>query len=312
MGRVGTFYEESMGLERPAHQLYPSPLRYPGGKGKVANFFKLLFYENDLLGSEYIEPYAGGASVALSLLFEEYASHIHINDLDQSVYAFWKAVLEKPDELCGRIAAARPSVREWDRQRQVQAASDPDELDLAFSTFYLNRTNRSGIIGGGIIGGREQHGKWKIDARWRPKDSIARIEKIARFASRITLTGLDTAVYIETVLPGIDDAFLYLDPPYYGKGKGLYRSFYEHGDHKKIAALVQRLHIPWVVSYDAEPKIEALYADAAKLNYGLRYTARESSEGSEVMFFGEHLHIPTAALPPAVTWKALNEARAAA
>ncbi len=301
-----------MALERPAHQLYPSPLRYPGGKGKVSNFFKLVFLENDLVGSEYVEPYAGGASVALSLLFEEYASHIHINDLDRSVYVFWKMVLEEPEALCRRIASARPGVREWDRQRAIQGAADPDELDLAFSTFYLNRTNRSGIIGGGIIGGREQRGEWKIDARWRPEDSIARIEKIARFSSRITLTGMDTAAYIETALPDLDAPFLYLDPPYYGKGKGLYRSFYEHSDHERIAALVSDLRCPWVVSYDAEPKIEAMYVGMPKLSYGLRYTARESSDGSEVMFFRRGLHIPDAAPPPAVTWKVLNEARAAA
>jgi DNA adenine methylase len=301
-----------MGLERPAHQLYPSPLRYPGGKGKVANFFKLLFLENDLLGSEYVEPYAGGASVALSLLFEEYASHVHINDLDRSVFTFWKVVLERPDDLCGRISDARIDVEEWDRQRAVQSGEDPDELDLAFSTFFLNRTNRSGIIGGGIIGGRDQRGEWKIDARWRPEDSIWRIEKIARFASRITLTGLDTADYIEKVLPSIDSPFLYLDPPYYGKGKGLYPSFYEHEDHERISTLVSRLRLPWVVSYDAEPRIEALYKGLPKLNYGLRYTARESSEGSEVMFFSGGLHIPQVAPPPAVSWKLLNAARAAA
>lgn len=301
-----------MALERPAHQLYPSPLRYPGGKGKVANFFKLLFLENDLLGSEYIEPYAGGASVALSLLFEEYASHIHINDLDRSVYTFWKVVLEQPEALCKRIADARLGVREWDRQRKLQAVTDPEEIDLAFSTFYLNRTNRSGIIGGGIIGGREQHGKWKIDARWRPDESIARIAKIARFASRITLTDLDSAAYIKTVLPNIDSPFLYLDPPYYGKGKGLYPSFYEHTDHEQIARLISALEVPWVVSYDAEPKIEALYPGAARLRYGLRYTARRSSEGSEVMFFSAKLDIPRAAPPPEVTWKLLNEIRAVA
>ncbi|HEU4905225.1 MAG TPA: DNA adenine methylase [Solirubrobacterales bacterium] len=301
-----------MALERPAHQLYPSPLRYPGGKGKVANFFKLLFLENDLVGSEYVEPYAGGASVALSLLFEEYASHIHINDLDRSVYVFWKVVLERPDELCQRIDSVRPGVREWERQRRVQQDTDADELDLAFSTFFLNRTNRSGIIGGGIIGGRDQRGKWKIDARWRPGDSIARIEKIARFASRITLTGMDTAEYLESVLPTLDSAFLYLDPPYYGKGKGLYRSFYEHNDHQRIAALVKQLQCPWVVSYDAEPKIEALYVDLTKLDYDLRYTARESADGSEVMFFSSGLHVPEVAPPPAITWKLLNEARAAA
>jgi DNA adenine methylase len=301
-----------MGLERPAHQLYPSPLRYPGGKGKVANFFKLLFLENDLLGSEYVEPYAGGASVALSLLFEEYASHIHINDLDRGVYTFWKVVLEQPDSISRRILEARVDVDEWDRQRAVQSEEDPEDIDLAFSTFFLNRTNRSGIIGGGIIGGRDQRGKWKIDARWRPEDSIWRIEKIARFASRITLTGLDTADYIERVLPSIDSPFLYLDPPYYGKGKGLYPSFYEHADHEQIAALVSGLQLPWVVSYDAEPKIEALYEDLPKLSYGLRYTARSSSEGNEVMYFSEDLHIPQAAPPPAVSWKVLSAARAAA
>lgn len=301
-----------MALERPVHQLYPSPLRYPGGKGKVANFFKLLLLENDLVGSEYVEPYAGGASVALSLLFEEYASHIHINDLDRSVYTFWKVVLERPDELCKRIEATRPGVREWERQRRIQRETNAEELDLAFSTFFLNRTNRSGIIGGGIIGGRDQQGKWKIDARWRPEESIARIEKIARFASRITLTGIDTAEYLENVVPSLESAFLYLDPPYYGKGKGLYRSFYEHEDHEEIAALVGRLQCSWVVSYDAEPKIEALYMGLPKLSYDLRYTARESADGSEVMFFSPGLHVPEAAPPPAITWKLLNEARAAA
>jgi DNA adenine methylase len=301
-----------MALERPAHQLYPSPLRYPGGKGKVANFFKLLLLENDLLGCEYVEPYAGGASVGLSLLFEEYVSHIHINDLDRSVYTFWKVVLEQPAELCKRIADARLEVREWDRQRKVQRATDPEEVDLAFSTFYLNRTNRSGIIGGGIIGGRKQTGKWKIDARWRPQDSIGRIKKVARFASRITLTGLDTAAYLETVVPSIETPFLYLDPPYYNKGKDLYPSFYEHADHKQIAGLVSTLSVPWVVSYDAVPEIEALYSGSPRLDYGLRYTAKESSQGSEAMFFSAGLHIPQLAPPPAVTWKLLNAARAAA
>lgn len=301
-----------MALERPAHQLYPSPLRYPGGKGKVSNFFKLLLLENDLVGCEYVEPYAGGASVALSLLFEEYAGHVHINDLDRGVHAFWKVVLERPEDLCRLIRDTRPGLREWDRQRKIQRGTDPTELELAFSTFFMNRTNRSGIIDGGIIGGRKQTGDWKIDARWRPEDSIARIEKIARFSSRITLTGIDTAVYLRDLLPEIEGAFLYLDPPYYTKGKGLYTSFYEHDDHKQIAELVLGLDQPWVVSYDAEPEIEALYLAAQRLDYGLRYTARESSEGDEVMFFSGGLGVPQLAPPPAITWRLLNEARAAA
>ena len=200
---------------------YPSPLRYPGGKGKVANYLKLLMLRNGLVGSEYVEPYAGGASVALALLFERYASHVHINDLNRSVYAFWNAVLERTDELCDLVGRVDVTVEEWYRQREVQHQDDSDPLVLGFSTFFLNRTSRSGIIGGGIIGGKDQTGAWKIDARYRPEDLVRRIRRIARYRSRITLTRLDAADMLRDTLPAIDSAFVYLDPPYYVKGEGL-------------------------------------------------------------------------------------------
>ena len=176
---------------------FPSPLRYPGGKGKVANFMKLLFTENDFVGWDYVEPYAGGASVALALLFEDYAAHVHINDINRSVYAFWRVVLDQPDELCARILDTRVSTAEWRRQRKVQMAVDPAPLDLAFSTFFLNRTNRSGIITGGIIGGQGQDGTWKLDARYNKSDLVRRIQKVARFRGRITLTQLDAFEFLE-------------------------------------------------------------------------------------------------------------------
>jgi len=301
-----------MAIETPSHQLFPSPLRYPGGKGKLANFIKLILLENDLVGSEYVEPYAGGASVALSLLFEEYASHIHINDVNRGIYTFWKVVLNQPEELCARIKGAKVNVEEWDRQRRVQMADAPKDLDLAFSTFFMNRTNRSGIITGGIIGGRDQTGKWKINARWKPEDLISRIEKIARFSSRITVTNLDAGDYLEKMLPSIDLAFVYLDPPYYGKGRRLYENFYEHGDHAEIAQHVQRLSQPWIVSYDAVPQIIDLYDSVDDLRYGLRYTARQRVEGSEVMFFSPHLVIPEDVQPAAVRAEVVHQARMAA
>ncbi len=80
------------------------PLRYPGGKGKLAEFIKLLVLRNDLIGADYIELYAGGAAVALSLLYEDYSPHVHINDLSRSISTFWKAVLSDPGGLCGRIS----------------------------------------------------------------------------------------------------------------------------------------------------------------------------------------------------------------
>ncbi|PAP74798.1 DNA methyltransferase [Rubrivirga sp. SAORIC476] len=270
-----------------------SPLRYPGGKRKLSNFVKLVYRQNNLLGGIYAEPYAGGAAVALSLLFGEYARNVYINDIDRSIYAFWKSVLDHTDELCRRIDMAEVSVEEWERQRSVQDAESPSLADLGFSTFYLNRTNRSGIIRGGVIGGREQDGDWKIDARFNKADLIKRIKKIARYKSRITLSNLDATIFLEGLRPVLDSTSLvYLDPPYYVKGGDLYENHYRHEDHELIARLIMSFETPWLVTYDDVKPICDMYLDSPSLNYGLSYSAQDRYKGSEVMFYSDGLLLP--------------------
>lgn len=274
---------------------YPSPLRYPGGKGKIANYIKLLLIENDLLGVEYVEPYAGGASVALSLLYEDFASHVHINDLNRGIYAFWRAALDQPDELCARIMDTPITVDEWKCQRSVQNMPEADTIDLAFSTFFLNRTNRSGIIrNGGVIGGKNQDGQWKIDARYDKEGLCYRIQKVARFRSRITATRLDAANLIgQLTNQGEVERFFYLDPPYFVKGRDLYDDFYDETDHAAIAELIQSIRTPWVVSYDAVPDILELYRSSRPTFYSLAYSASNRYQGSEVMFFSRSINAPS-------------------
>jgi DNA adenine methylase len=291
-------------------ELFPSPLRYPGGKRKVANFVKLVFLENGLAGAEYVEPYAGGASVALALLFESYASHVHINDIDRSVYAFWQAVLEDTERLCARIHDTDVTIDEWHRQRAVQIAREPDQLDLAFSTFVMNRCNRSGIIRGGVIGGKRQDGRWRLDARYSKDDLIRRIQKVARFRERITLTGFDAHVFLAGwVAPSDEATFIYLDPPYYVKGEGLYQNFYEHAHHVEIATRVDQLTVPWIVSYDAVPQILSLYSQVESRRYSLNYSAAKRYAGSEVMFFSQGLVIPGVETPAGIGIRQIDQAR---
>lgn len=131
-----------------------TPLRYPGGKGKLAGYVKRLMKANHLLDGEYVEPYAGGAGIALELLLHEYVSRIHINDISRPLYAFWKSVLDRTDEFCDLVSNTPISVKVWDKQKRILAnAADHDDLALGFATFFLNRTNRSGILNGGIISG---------------------------------------------------------------------------------------------------------------------------------------------------------------
>lgn len=278
----------------------------------MANFVKMLFLHNNLVGHSYVEPYAGGAGVALSLLYEEYVSHIHINDLDRSVFAFWHAVLYETDELCRRIANTAVTMDEWDRQKKVQRAGASNLIDLAFSTFFLNRTNRSGIIDGGVIGGRRQDGPWKLDARYNSKELIRRIQKAGRYRNRITLSQMDAADYIREVVTQLPEhTFLYFDPPYYIKGEGLYENSYQDNDHAEIALLVHSVEQPWIVSYDAVPEIIALYGDFSRITYDLSYSAADRYRGSEVMFFSPELELPAIESPANIRVDVVNRVRRA-
>jgi DNA adenine methylase len=191
-----------------------TPLRYPGGKAKLAGYVKRIMKENRLLDGEYVEPYAGGAGIALELLLHEYVSRIHINDVSYPVYAFWQSVLQHTDVLCRMIRNTPISVASWDTQKKI--FSNPSDFSVekvGFATFFLNRTNRSGIFNAGIIGGRDQTGAWKIDARYNVAELIGRVEAIANLRARINLTRQDALKFLKSgVRRWPQKTLIYLDP----------------------------------------------------------------------------------------------------
>jgi DNA adenine methylase len=283
---------------------YNSPLRYPGGKARLADFVKAIFHANGLLDGAYAEPYAGGASVALTLLFEEHASDVYINDIDPGVHAFWHSVLQETEALCRLVRETRVTPREWERQRAIYLDQSGSLVALGFATFFLNRTNRSGIIASaGMIGGKGQAGRWLIDARYNPSELADRIGRVARYRDRIHLSNLDAADFLErvpSVLPA--KSLVYLDPPYYVKGeRKLYANCYEAEDHAKIARLIQSSAFHWIVSYDNVPATRKLYCNHRRISYTLQYTAAERQQGAEVMVFSPDLIIPKKARPTMAT-----------
>lgn len=281
---------------RPRRLTHFTPLRYPGGKGKLAAYIKRIISTNRLNDGEYIEPFAGGAAIAMELLFHEYVARVRINDLSRPVYAFWHSVLNRTDDLCRLVRDTPRTVDAWDAQKLVlgnEAAHDL--LELGFSTFFLNRTNRSGILNGGIIGGRDQTGPWKIDARYNAEELIFRIESIARMAARIELTSLDALDFLALGARNWPaKSLIYCDPPYYVKGKELYYNYYNHEDHEKIAACIGEslTRQKWVVSYDNVQPIRDMYFGCQRAIYGIGYSARDARKGSEVMFFSDNLTVP--------------------
>ena len=244
MGKINRFY---------------SPLRYPGGKTKLTPFIKKIFYENKLVGCDYIEPYAGGSGVALSLIFDEYVNTITINDYDRSIYAFWHSIIHKGDEFCRRLLNTPITIENWHRQRKIQDNKYMADLfSLGFSTFFLNRTNISGVIKGGVIGGLNQKGNYKINARFKKSNLIKKIKKIGEYKDRINVKNQDA---LEILKSETKNSFVYLDPPYVKKARDLYMNFYDQKNHREIAEflLSDQPKFQWLLSYDQNELIRSLY-----------------------------------------------------
>lgn len=269
--------------------IYHSPLRYPGGKNCIFPFMSKLLYDNQLLGMNYAEPYAGGAGLALRLLFGGYVEHIYINDLDKSIYAFWKCVVEHNEELCDWLKNVDVNISSWQLYRNIQDHSlEVDYLELAKSTFFLNRTNVSGIIKGGVIGGQAQTGKYKIDARFNKQDLIGRLQNISRIRNRISVSNLDGLSFIDRLNRKREDIFVYLDPPYYQKGADLYMNFYSAKDHINLSKKVQKINKTWMISYDNQKYILALYNKYDTVSYSLSQSA-SNRVGEEILIFSPSL-----------------------
>lgn len=269
-----------------------SPLRYPGGKWRIATFFEHLIRLNGLNRTQYVEPYAGGASLALSLLFREQVSEIHLNDLDPSIYAFWHSVLIHNRDFIQLLDETSVTPDEWSRQKAVYArGSAAGKIALGFATFFLNRTNHSGILNGGIIGGAKQRGRWKIDARFNRLELRRRIERIGSFRDRIHLSCEDAIEFLSK-RRFKSTSLIYLDPPYYRAGRRLYLNAYKPNDHAAVSEYILGLKSHWIVSYDDVPEIQELYKNIRSRRIHLLHTARFARYGDEVLFFSPKLRIP--------------------
>ena len=270
---------------------YLSPLRYPGGKGALAGFVAALIDAQPRRARQYVEPFAGGAGVALRLLHDEYVEEVILNDLDAGVAAFWRSVFDEPRALIDLVHGCEPSLDEWHRQREVYLAKQADDLELGFATFFLNRTNRSGILDARPIGGLEQAGHWTLGARWKPEPLAARIKRAARYRTRVTICE-DDGIAVTTRYLREDRSFLYADPPYISKADGLYLDTLEWPDHQRLAETLRGAD-NWLVTYDHDPRVLELYAGLRCAAFGIKHTAAIQHIGQEYAVFPASLVIPS-------------------
>lgn len=272
----------------------PSPLRYPGGKYKISRLIELLIGKSDSPCKTYVEPFAGGAGVALEMLLSGRVERIVINDSDRAIYSIWRALTTEGSAFLDKMMATGISLEEWKRQREIYLREKKYSLDYAFAAFFLNRTNHSGILSAGPIGGREQ-GAWKLGVRF-VKDKLAcQIARIVARRNDIKVYNQDAKYFIRNFLPRVGtDAFVYFDPPYYRKGRRLYDNFFTPELHRKLKeAICTEVAQDWVVSYDDVPEIRDIYADCPSRPFTLDYSLANNGKGREIMFFKSRKLLPS-------------------
>lgn len=268
----------------------PSPLRYPGGKHRLTNYVRSLVKLNNC--TTYIEPFCGGAAIALELLLDGTVNRIILNDYDKAIYCFWNSIINDTDAFIDMINSTEVTINEWHHQKEIKNDDHHhSELEIGFATFFLNRTNRSGIIDkAGPIGGLSQNGNYLIDCRFNKPRLIQQIVRIAEHRDQITVYNKEAMNLIQENILRTRGSFTYFDPPYFKKGPGLYSNFYDNGDHKNLSEMIlkEMKNRKWIVTYDNVNEIKSLYKTVNSLEFNLQYTLQDKRKASEVMFFSKN------------------------
>lgn len=271
-----------------------SPLRYPGGKARVAPYIADLIRAQTPRPAIYAEPFAGGAGAALRLLVDDVVEAIVINDLDPGIAAFWRCVFQGTEELVDVIQGTPATIAEWERQRAAYLTPQGrTDIELGFAAFYLNRCNRSGILTARPIGGLDQSGTWKIDARYNRDDLINRINYLSAFRHRVTVAQQDARAFLRGLEPHADRVLVYVDPPYITQGEQLYLDKLAYSDHQELATQLIASDLRWFMTYDCDDRItDELYPDLRCARFDIAHTAQRQHVGSEYAVFSDHLAVP--------------------
>jgi DNA adenine methylase len=269
-----------------------TPFRYPGGKSKIAPMVRKTIKANNIKNVIFCEPFAGGAGVSIDLLMNGFVDEIILNDYDIAIYSVWQSIFYDTERLLSAIENVTIDINEWKKQKAIYSSlknSSEYSFELAFATFFLNRTNVSGVITGGPIGGIDQMGKYKLDCRFNKKSLMDKISAIASKRDKITLYHMDASEFISSVLTKMDPSrlFVMFDPPYYKQGASLYKNAFQKEDHVRLSHSIRMMDsFFWILTYDDEPIIREIYSDFPQETFELQYSVRNKRVETELLIHG--------------------------
>ncbi|MGV2292095.1 DNA adenine methylase [Trinickia sp. YCB016] len=275
-----------------------NPLRYPGSKARSIEFFAEIARRNDLVGREIVEPYAGSGAVSFGLLERKLVSRAMFFERDPLVFSFWHCVFHRCQELIDAVLAVEVTLDTWHRLdvlRNVDDVNNNNIVQLGLAGLFFNRTNFSGVIHAGPIGGQSQTSDYSISCRFNKADLVKRIRDASSFGDRVSVFFGDAVHALEDAKSvNNENRFFYVDPPYFEQGRKLYRYHYRFGDHERLAGVLADASYDWVLSYDSHAVIDFLYSDHYKFRHVFRYSSKAHKMEEELVISNRELNFAQA------------------
>lgn len=264
-----TLFPESFG-RTPKDQWVDSPFRYPGGKYYGLKF--ILPFLRQIEHDEYREPFLGGGCVFFA---KEKVRYNWLNDLDEELIETYRVMADPKlrEELCELLGIETASKT---RHAEVKNMKPVTPLEVAFQTYYLNRTSFSGIIHKPAWG-------YAIGQSVEPPGWPQKVRVAGKKLEGVTLTAIDFEKVVAAPPEG-KRVLMYLDPPYFASDqKRAYEKSFTIEDHKRLEHLLRRTEHPFVLSYDDSPKVREMYSWARIHSRKWWYNTANVRNGSRKM-----------------------------
>jgi len=248
--------------------------RYPGGKSRLLKPIKETLYPLLDKAGVYVEPFVGGGSVLIQVAKDFPHAKLVVNDKDERIFCFWSLFQHgNEDQIKSfyKLVKQKPTVKLFKQLREDGVENRFDPVEQAYHAIFFNRCTFSGIATSGPIGGYEQKGKYKVDCRYNPDRIISDFEKLRDlFMGRVYVSNLK-AVDLMEIYDIHKEKAMYLDPPYYVKGSGLYPVHMKPDEHVELSRYLKTKD-NWLLSYDICDEIDEMYEWADKIPLDARYS----------------------------------------
>jgi len=230
--------------------------RYPGGKSGLIDYLATLLDPKKM--ATFVSAFAGATHMGLSLLEAGVIGHLVINDLEYGVFSLFNVIKERPDKLMKLIIEKTPTRDEFFKcqEQMVNEYEGLSEVESAWAFLVVNRLGRNGIY--------DSNPMSDMLCRWNSKTLLKRILMIHKMSNKITVLCCDALEVIEEYY-WRSNTTIFLDPPYYKKGKVLYKHYYTEEDHLNLRDLIGSLVHDFpcadvIMTYDDCEEVRRMYS----------------------------------------------------